>query len=69
MSNLEVESIEPVKVPLSFTETGYRSHFTTSGDVEPAGGPVAYVQEWLNWASQSEEWKAADLASRQYPLF
>lgn len=68
LSHLEVETIQPKKAPLPFTETGYRSHFTGADDIESAGGPVAYVEAWLDWASRSPEWKDRQDRDRQYAL-
>jgi hypothetical protein len=57
VSHLEVETISPSRSALPFTETGYKSYFTTANDIESAGGPVAYVRAWLEWSSQTQEWK------------
>ena len=68
-AHLEVRSISPNKAVLPITETGYRSHFTSSNDIEEAGGPVAYVQRWLDDASRTREWRDYIDASRQLSLF
>ncbi len=68
LAHLEVEVMQPERSSLPFTETGYRSHFTPAHDIEFAGGPLAYVHTWLDWASQSQEWRERDLAERQYAL-
>lgn len=43
--------------PLPITETGYRSHFVHPQDVEELGGPVAYVEAWLNSQAQTKAWR------------
>ncbi len=43
--------------PLPITETGYRSHFPHAGDVEHLGGPVAYVEAWLDAMAQTKAWR------------
>lgn len=44
--------------PLPMTETGYRSHFGSSADVDAEGGPVEFVRAWLKCDDQLPEWKA-----------
>ena len=66
LARLEIR--QPERKPLPFTETGYRSHFTTPEDIEAAGGPVEYVRAWLDTVAQSPEWKARQEAARQYAL-
>lgn len=55
--------------PLPITETGYRSHFLSGEELAARGGPVAYVETWLNDAARTSEWKAYVAASRQLSLF
>ena len=43
--------------PLPITETGYCSHFPHPEDVAAMGGPVAYVQAWLNATAQTKAWR------------
>lgn len=68
-AHLEIRSITPEKAALPITETGYRSHFTGSNDIEEAGGPVPYVQQWLDAASRTREWRDYQDKSRQLSLF
>jgi hypothetical protein len=65
-AHLEIN--QPERTPLPFTETGYRFCFTSPDDIETAGGPVAYVEQWLDWAAQEPEWQAAQAAARQLVL-
>jgi hypothetical protein len=69
LAHLEVESIHPVKAPLSMTETGYRSHLDSADNINDAGGPVAFVQAWIDHEAQSPAWKAQQAQSRQGLLF
>ena len=69
MAHLEVESIKPARAPLPITETGYRSHFTHVSAVQGYATPDDFVDAWLNEASCSPEWKAAQEAARQLSLF
>ncbi|MEI4195898.1 hypothetical protein [Roseovarius sp. E0-M6] len=64
-----LELISDERVPLSMTETGYRSHFTSRELVETEGGPVAFVKKWLDVEAMSDEWKAHEDAARQLSLF
>ena len=68
-AHLQLRSIAPERAPLSVTETGYRSHFLPMGDVEAAGGPVAYATAWLNAMAKSREWIRQEQESRQLSLF
>jgi hypothetical protein len=54
--------------PVPITETGYRSHFTSRGDVEQLGGPVAYVETWLNVMAETKAWRRV-AGGRQLNLF
>jgi hypothetical protein len=54
---------------LPISNTGYKSQFTHADYIIRAGGAVAYVQAWLDDASQSLEWQAQVLAARQGSLF
>lgn len=68
-AHLDIRSIAPERAPLPITETGYRSHFLHSEEIEVAGGPAAYVETWLNVMAESAEWQAHEVSSRQLSLF
>jgi hypothetical protein len=68
-AHLEIESIVPERAPLPITETGYRSHFTSPEAVAAYGGPVAYVEAWLEMESQTPYWQRQATAARQFTLF
>lgn len=68
-SHLTVTAIQPKRAPLPITETGYRSHFLHFEDIDEAGGPVGYVQAWLDSMARSREWLDHEGASRQLSLF
>jgi hypothetical protein len=68
-AHLEIESIAPEYAPLPITETGYRSHFTSAEVVAAYGGPVAYVEAWLETESQAPDWRCHEQEKRQLRLF
>ncbi len=55
--------------PLPITETGYRAHYTSRADVEHLGGPVAYVEAWLDAMAQTKAWKRTAQGGHQLALF
>jgi hypothetical protein len=67
LAHLEVTSIEPKRAPLPITETGFRSHFMRLDNIQAEGGPVAYVQRWLDYAAQSPKWKRQQAKSVKAP--
>lgn len=69
VAHLEVRSVAPSRAPLPITETGYRSHFCDPDDIERRGGPLAFVEAWLEAEACSPTWRAADMARRQLELF
>jgi hypothetical protein len=64
-----IEVMTEPRVPLPITETGYRSLFLPGGQVEDAGGVAAFVTRWLDAASKSAQWRAAEVTARQGSLF
>lgn len=68
-SHLTVTSVQPKRAPLPITETGYRSHFLHFEDIDEAGGPVAYVEAWIDQTARSREWTSYEESSRQLSLF
>lgn len=68
-AHLEIRATDPDRAPLPMTETGYRSHFANPAEIDAAGGPVRFVQEWLAHEAQSKAWKDHEAAARQYSLF
>jgi len=67
--HIEIESIKPAKAPLPMTETGYRSHFMPALDLMNAGGPVAFVQDWLTREAAGKSWRKTSQVDRQGDLF
>lgn len=67
--HIEIESVAPERAPLPITETGYRSHFTSPATVAAYGGPVAFVEAWLETESQAPDWRLQEQAGRQFSLF
>ncbi|MEK7994696.1 MAG: hypothetical protein AAB403_12905 [Planctomycetota bacterium] len=68
-AHLEIESIAPEGAVLPITSTGYRSHFTSPEAVAAYGGPVAFVEAWLETESQAPDWRREELTCRQLSLF
>lgn len=68
-AHLDIRSIKPERAPLPISETGYRSHFLHPGEIDLLGGPVAYVQTWLDEMAESKEWREYVVSSRQLSLF
>lgn len=66
-AHLQIESAG--RVPLPITETGYKSHFMTAEMIDAEGGPIAYVQAWLDDAARSADWREAESARAQLTLF
>jgi hypothetical protein len=64
-----LQVLTPDRRPLPITETGYRSHFVPLGEVEAAGGPVAYVFAWLDEEASNDEWRSHVETTRQGSLF
>jgi hypothetical protein len=55
--------------PLPITETGYRSHFTSTDAIEAEGGPVSFACAWLDHAAQSPAWQDAQESRHQLSFF
>lgn len=68
-AHLELETLEPERTALPVTETGYRSHFIPASVIAEAGGPVAFVQTWLDREADTKTWKSKEAAARQMTLF
>jgi hypothetical protein len=68
-SHLSITTTQPAKTPLPITESGYRSHFLEPGEVEAAGGAVAYVRTWLDEAAKEPKWRRGAAKRRQLDLF
>lgn len=68
-AHLEIRTVAPERVPLPITETGYKSHFLHPYEIDELGGPVAYVEAWLNEMARSSEWRDYEVCSRQLSLF
>ena len=69
MAHLEVRTVTQTHQALPITETGYRSHFIVAGEIEVFGGPVGYVQAWLDDAANNPAWKDSAAANGQISLF
>ena len=68
-AHLEIETIIPERAPLPITDTGYRSHFTTPEIVAAYGGPVSFVEWWLETESQAPDWRREQQERQQLSMF
>jgi len=69
IAHLEIETINPQRVQLPMTETGYRSHFHAIGTIEAYGGDVVqYVTDWLNEEAKRKKWLKYTETIRQREL-
>ena len=70
VAHLEIQSIAPKRAPLPITETGYRSHFFYTANMDLSTfDPVAEVQSWIEKEASSPKWQKAALSNRQMALF
>lgn len=67
LAHLEVETKN--RVPLPFTESGYRSHFSHATEIEKYGTPIEFVQAWLDETAKSKKWKKYVEQKNQLTLF
>ncbi|MBV8686902.1 MAG: hypothetical protein JOZ90_11020 [Alphaproteobacteria bacterium] len=68
--HLEIQVIAPERnAPLPITDNGYRSHFLRPGEIDEAGGLVAYVRRWLEEAARQPQWRIVRARWRQLSLF
>lgn len=64
-----VHIIIKAKEPLPITETGFKSIFLPMDHIIDCGSLVQMIQDELDQASQSQEWKAYQTEKRQLTLF
>ena len=71
ISHLEIHSLEPERAALPVTETGYKSHFFHTDEIFSEPELKQMVEQWLDEAAQSSEWKAyaASQRNEQFMLF
>lgn len=69
MSRMEIRSIDPERVPLPITDTGYTSRIIERTEIEEAGGPAEFVLQEIALVEQSPEYQAKLEAARQGDLF
>lgn len=63
----DVTGLSSARIPI--TETGYRSHFLHLDEITEFGGPVAYVEAWLNEMARTSEWQSHVASGEQLSLF
>jgi hypothetical protein len=68
-AHLEIETIAPERAPLPITDTGYRSHFISPETVAAYGGPVSFIEAWLETESQAPDWRRVQQERQQLTLF
>jgi len=69
MYHIEVRSVEPERVSLPITETGYRSIWLAEPQLEEFGGALVYVTKLLEHEGKSKRWGQQQETARQYQLF
>jgi len=69
MDHLEVISVEPEREPLPITETGYRSIFLCSTELEEFDSPAEYVLAALEAEAATDKWLEQKAAADQFSLF
>ena len=69
MDHLEVIAIEPDRAPLPITETGYRSIFLYSTELEEFDTPADYVLAALDGEATKPEWLDRVERDRQFSMF
>ena len=68
VDHIQIETLEPKRAPLPITETGYLSQFFSRAVIEKAGGPAAYVRNWLDQSTAKKGWPEIEATVRQYSL-
>ena len=68
-SHIELIVLTPKDAPLPITQTGYLSHFLDEGELETAGGPVAFFTAWLDREARTPASAKAEFKWRQLELF
>lgn len=69
VAHLQLRSVAPERAPLPITETGYRSHFVHPDEIDNLGGPVKYVEGWLDTMGRSAQWLDYVTRTKQLSLF
>jgi len=64
-----IEVLSEGRVPISITQTGYKSHFLSASHLNDYGDAVAYVQAWLDHEANCDAWRRYEAGLRQLSLF
>lgn len=67
MDHIEIHTEK--RVPVSITQTGYKSYFFPTGSLGEFKTVKDYVRAWLEYEAKNKEWKAWEFAFRQLNLF
>lgn len=68
-SHIELIVLTPKDAPVPITQTGYLSHFLDEGELEMAGGPIAFFTAWLDREARTPAWAKTEFKWRQLELF
>jgi hypothetical protein len=63
--HIEIMVRKPARAILPITDTGYRSHFLDPEELATAGGPVLFVQDWLERAADTKAWRKGEIKRAQ----
>ena len=69
VAHFDITTVEPSRVAMPISETGYRSHFLHPDEVTANGGPEAFVKVWLAAQAKCSGWKAVHAATQQLDFF
>ena len=67
--HIELHVKKPKAAVLPITDTGYRSEFVDAEELATIGGPVLYVQQWLDREAATKRWRALELKAAQLDFF
>lgn len=67
LGHLQIRCLNGKPMPIS--ETGYKSHFDRTYNIEAEGGAAAYVRAWLDHAAQENGRGGPEADPRQLALF
>ena len=67
--HVEILVKKPKGAVLPITASGYRSEFLHADTLAAAGGPAAWVQNWLDRAAGSKQFKAVEAKAAQLDFF
>ena len=66
---LELTVIAARDTPVPITSSGYLVHFMATAALEKAGGPVAFLTDWMDREARTKAYQEAEQRWRQGDLF